>query len=115
MGLYEIFSNRVKDLCSAVCHKLHKDPTLQNESYIQSISALWINVEMVIADAKQSNSDGDHWHEAYIGPSSSSFSIEQETSPLDSIVDDSAADGISQRYEGFLLHTLVAQVERTGC
>jgi hypothetical protein len=103
MELYEIFSNRVNDLCSAICYQLRDDPALQNESYIDSICAMRINLEMVIADAKQSNSGGDH-----------SITIEQESSPLDGIVDDSAVDGLSQRYEGFLLNTLYTSLSVHG-
>jgi len=106
MELYGIFSDRVKDLCSVVCHQLREDPALRNESYIEGINAMWINLEMVIADAMQSNSDGDHLHQAYIGSGSSSITVEQESSLLDNILNDPAVDGLSQRYEGFLLHTL---------
>jgi hypothetical protein len=114
MELYGIFSSRVKDLCSAVCHQLREDPALRNESHIDGINAIWNNLEIVISDAKRSNSDGDHWHQGCIEPSRSSFPIEQESSPLDSIVGGSAVDRLSQRYEACLLHTLDAQLVHTG-
>lgn len=69
---------------------------------------------MVIANARQPNPDGEHWHQSGIGPESSSFPQEQESSPLNSIMDDSAVDGISQRYEGFLLRILDAQLVDKG-
>jgi hypothetical protein len=106
MELYGIFSDRVKDLCSVVCYQLREDPTLRIERYIEGINAMWINLEMAIADAKQSNSDEDHLHQAWIGSGSSL---------LDNILNHSAVDGLSQRYEGFLLHILDTQLIRIGC
>ena len=95
-------------ICIPVFCQLYLDPGLQNERRIEGISAMSSNLDIVISGAKQPNSDGDHLHQTCIGHSSSSFPMEQEISPLDSIVDGSAVDGISQRYERFLMHTLDA-------
>lgn len=72
---------------------------------------MWINLEMVISDAKQLNSDEEHWRQSGIGPGTSSFPLEHESSPLGNIVDNSAVDRLSQRYELFLS----VYVRRTAC
>jgi hypothetical protein len=110
MELYEVFSSRVKDLCSAASYQLRLDPALQNESHIEGINAIWINLKTVISDAKEPKSYGEHWHHSGIGPGRSSFPPEHESSPLGGITGNFVVDGLPQRYELFYLRILDAQL-----
>lgn len=98
MELYELFRNRVKELCSGVFLLLYQDPALQNEARLQCINAMCIALKVVISEARQLNLGGEHRCQAGIGSDASSTPPKQVNTFRDCNTDTFTIDGMSHRY-----------------
>lgn len=99
MELYGIWSSSVKGLCSTVSDQFRLDPAQQNEGLSGGIKAMWNNLEMIISDIEQLARDGEHGHQPGVALGNSASPLEHENSMLDNCFENSAVDGLLERYD----------------
>lgn len=98
MKLYELFSNRVKELCSDVRYQMCQDPTLRNTALTERINEVYSNLEAVISGAMQPNLDIQYRRQPFIGPDVSSSRSKQEHASLQGNVSTSTVGEPPQKY-----------------